>query len=289
MRIGVLLLMMLAWPSLAAVRQYGAGLTDSQWKLDRATRLECRVSHAIPRFGAAHFVSQAGKVTNVAFTLDMRVAATRKGSADLLSVPPRWRPGEMAGNLGAMTLYRQFDGSLQDKVVWQMLSELEKGWQPTFFYRDYLNSRDQVAVALSSVKFRPVYDEFLGCVSQLLPFAFEDIATSVLTYELQSTALTLESKRKLAMITEYLKEDKSVDLLMVDAYADSYGGRWMNQQLSEQRAATIADSLKQAGVEESRILAQGHGEKRHIAPNYTVLDRAKNRRVVVRLSREPSF
>lgn len=289
MRIALVLLMVLAWPSLAAVRQYGAGLTDSQWKLDAATPLQCRVSHEIPRFGVAHFVSEAGKVTNVSFNLDMRVAATRKGSAELVTVPPRWHPGDQSATLGAMTLYRQFDGSLQDKVVWQMLSELEKGWQPTFFYRDFLNSRDQVAVALSSVKFRPVYDQFLGCVSQLLPFSFDDISMTVLSYELQSTELTLESKRKLAMVTEYLKADKSVELLMVDAYSDSYGGRWMNQQLSEKRAAAVADLLKESGVDPAQIVAEGHGEKRHIAPNDTVLDRAKNRRVVVRLKREETI
>lgn len=289
MRIWLFLMLILALPADAAVRQYGASLSNSVWTLEKSSPLECRVSHQIPRFGAAHFVSHAGKVTNVAFTLDMRVAPTSRGSAELRSVPPRWRPGEMASHISPMTLYRQFDGSLQDKVVWQMLTELEKGWQPTFFYNDYLNQRDQVAVALSSIKFRPVYDEFLGCVSQLLPFSYDDVSLTVLTYQLQSTELTAESKRKLAMVTEYLKADGEMDALLVDAYADSYGGRWMNQQLSEKRAAAVADLLKDAGVSETRIIANGHGEKRHIAPNDSVLDRAKNRRVVVRLQRDDPY
>ena len=38
-----------------------------------------------------------------------------------------------------------------------------------------------------------------------------------------------------------------------------------------------------SGIDPSRIEANGYGEKRHIASNNTIIGRAQNRRVVIRM------
>ena len=87
------------------------------------------------------------------------------------------------------------------------------------------------------------------------------------------------------MIRQYLSLDPELELVLVDAYSDSYGGRWSNLKLSERRAAKIRDYFVENGIEVSRIEAKGYGEKRHIASNNTAIGRSENRRVVIRMDK----
>ena len=51
------------------------------------------------------------------------------------------------------------------------------------------------------------------------------------------------------MIGEYLKADPSIDMLVINAYTDSYGGRWPNLKLSEKRAKTIKNYFACLGID----------------------------------------
>ena len=89
----------------------------------------------------------------------------------------------------------------------------------------------------------------------------------------------------MSMITEYLSLDPDLELVLIDAYSDSYGGRWNNLKLSERRSAKIRDYFVSNGIDARRIEAKGFGEKRHIASNETTLGRGKNRRVVIQMAK----
>jgi outer membrane protein OmpA-like peptidoglycan-associated protein len=65
----------------------------------------------------------------------------------------------------------------------------------------------------------------------------------------------------------------------VDGYTDSTGGVTFNQQLSEQRAASVESYLVQQGVASSSIAVHGFGEGNPIASNETEMGRQQNRRV----------
>lgn len=281
-----LYLLLASFAVVAGIRNYAAGLENSVWEMEQDTRLECRLGHPVPQYGHARFSSRAGSVTNMNFQLEMNNLPAIKSVAQIKSVPPVWRPGKRAVNIKPITLYRQFNGELMDRPVWVMLSELEKGMMPTFFYKDWYNPRDHVSVALSAVNFRTQYNVFMGCVSRLLPFSFEDISFTVLKYQTNSDKLTRESRRKLEMVGEYLLHDSDIDLVLVEGYTDSYGGRWLNEQLSVKRANKIKQFLLEKGLDVERIQADGHGEKRHIALNRDPLERAQNRRVVIRMNRD---
>ncbi|HUU93349.1 MAG TPA: OmpA family protein [Phycisphaerae bacterium] len=60
-----------------------------------------------------------------------------------------------------------------------------------------------------------------------------------------------------------------------------------NQGLSEARAESVADILKGAGVEATRITTRGVGSAQAIAPNTTAGGKAQNRRVEIFLSKGP--
>jgi len=194
-------------------------------------------------------------------------------------------PGRMQKTIADMQIRQQYNGDLPEQAAWLMLSELEKGFWPTIHYQDWYNRYDTISVGLNASNFSEPYLKFVECVANLLPFSFEDIAYTVLQYKSNSVDLTKYSQKRLSMIGEYLKEDQELELVLLDGYTDSYGGRWNNEQLSIRRASEIKDYFAQMGVDPNRIEITGHGEKRHIAPNTNAMSRAKNRRVVIRMAK----
>ena len=269
----------------AGIRQYSADIHTSQWQLSDDSRLQCTLSHQIPRYGEARFSAKASRKLNMEFELDMMLLPDNYSLAEVRSVAPKWQPGVGSRMLANMKLHKQFNPSLPKKVAWTMLSELEQGMSPTFYYDDWYSEQDKISVGLSTARFKKAYRDFVGCIGNLLNYNFDDIAYTVLNYQSSSDKFTKASQKRIDMIREYLSLDPELELVLVDAYSDSYGGRWSNLKLSERRAEKIKNYFVKNGIEVSRIEAKGYGEKRHIASNDTTLGRGKNRRVVIQMQK----
>ncbi len=267
----------------AGIRQYSADIHSSNWQLSDDSRLQCTLSHQIPNYGEARFSAKASRQLNMEFELDMMLLPDNYSLAEVRSVAPSWQPGVSSKTLANMKLYKQFNPSLPKKVAWTMLSELEQGMSPTFYYNDWYSQQDKIAVALSTARFKKAYKQFVGCVGNLLNYNFDDIAYTVLNYQSSSNKFTKASQKRIEMIRQYLSLDPDLELVLIDAYSDSYGGRWSNLKLSERRADKIRDYFVENGIEVNRIESKGYGEKRHIASNETTLGRGKNRRVVIQM------
>jgi len=276
---------LIATQAQAGIRQYSADLNSSKWQLANDSRLQCTLAHQIPHYGQARFSAKASRQLNMEFELDMMLLPDSYSLAQVRSESPKWRPGYGGRVLADMKLYKQFTPSLPKKVAWTMLSELEQGMSPTFYYNDWYSEQDEISVGLSTARFKGAYRNFVACVGNLLNYSFEDIAYTILNYQSNSDKFTKASQRRIDMIREYLSLDPELELVLVDAYSDSYGGRWSNFKLSEQRALKIRDYFVKNGIDASRIEAKGYGEKRHIASNDTTLGRGKNRRVVIQMQK----
>ncbi|MDF2179313.1 OmpA family protein [Aliiglaciecola sp. CAU 1673] len=273
------------FPASASIRHYAASIETSDWKITSDNRLQCTLKHHVPGYGDALFTSMASKKLNMEFELAMQRLPKTYDVAAVYSVPPSWMPGEMQRKIADMPIRKQYTGDLPEQTAWTILSELEKGFWPTIYYRDWYNQQDKVAVGLNASNFIKQYHAFSQCVSNLLPFSFEDISYSVLNYQKNSDEFTRQSEKKMAMIGEYLKEDTDIELVLLDAYTDSYGGSWHNEQLSVKRAEKVKRFFEEMGVAGDRIQVTGHGERRHIAANDDELAREKNRRVVIRMAK----
>ena len=269
----------------AGIRQYSANIHTSQWQLASDSRLQCTLAHQIPHYGQARFSAKASRKLNMEFELDMMLLPDSYSLAQVRSESPKWRPGYGGRVLANMKLYKQFNPSLPKKVAWTMLSELEQGMSPTFYYDDWYSEQDKISVSLSTARFNSAYRNFVACVGNLLNYSFDDISYTVLNYQSNSDKFTKASQRRIDMIREYLSLDPKLELVLIDAYSDSYGGRWTNLKLSERRALKIRDYFVKNGINAERIQAKGHGEKRHIASNDTTLGRGKNRRVVIQMQK----
>jgi outer membrane protein OmpA-like peptidoglycan-associated protein len=275
--------LLIATNTQAGLRQYSAELSASDWQVSEKSRLQCTLSHVIPNYGEARFYTKASRNSNMDFELDMLRLPDNYGLAEVRAVSPRWKPGSSDYTIAQMDLHKQFSPGLPKKIAWTMLSELEQGMNPTFYYNDWYNEKDKIAVTISNAKFQNAYKKFVSCMGNLLNYSFEDISYTVLNYQLNSDKLTKASEKRLAMITEYLSLDSNLELVLLDAYTDSYGGRWPNLKLSERRANAVKQFFIKSGIDAKRIMAKGYGEKRHIASNDTVLGRGQNRRVVIRM------
>lgn len=266
-------------------RQYSATIEQSSWQLSANSPLQCQLEHEIPNFGKAIFSSHAGKALNMDFELAMLRLPDNYGLAEVLSVPPHWRAGEKTKAIASMKLLKQFNGDLPKKTAWTLLTELEQGFSPTFYYNDWYSPYDKVVAALNPVQFPTKYQEFSHCIAALLPYSFEDIAFTVLSYESGGDQLTRESRRRLSQIAEYIKHDPEIEAIDLQGYTDSYGGAWMNEQLSVKRAERIREFFVSAGFTADKIQIEGFGERRHVATNETSQGREINRRVILQMTK----
>ena len=70
-------------------------------------------------------------------------------------------------------------------------------------------------------------------------------------------------------------------IIQVQGFADSTGTESLNQDLSDQRAASVARYLSAEGIDSSRIRTEGFASDFAARPNVTVEGRERNRRVEV--------
>ncbi|MBK1832429.1 OmpA family protein [Roseibacillus ishigakijimensis] len=72
-------------------------------------------------------------------------------------------------------------------------------------------------------------------------------------------------------------------LVTVEGHTDSDGGTSYNQNLSEQRALSVANYLSSRRVNPQRLIVRGYGESQPIASNSSQAGKAQNRRVEIHI------
>ena len=72
--------------------------------------------------------------------------------------------------------------------------------------------------------------------------------------------------------------------ILIEVFTDSKGDEVSLQQLTQERARVLSERLQAAGVEASRIQANGMGAANPLASNKTVAGRARNRRTEITFS-----
>ena len=115
------------------------------------------------------------------------------------------------------------------------------------------------------------------------PRALDNIRfPSVALFPRRSAELTEQGKAVLEENREIAKEMlQRATYIEVVGHTDDVGDDDYNQDLSEQRAAAVSQYLIDAGVDGSKIVAVGAGERMPITTNKTPEGRAENRRVEV--------
>jgi K(+)-stimulated pyrophosphate-energized sodium pump len=97
-------------------------------------------------------------------------------------------------------------------------------------------------------------------------------------FDTGASTLRTESNEQIGNIAAILKAYPSIKL-KIGGYTDNTGNAAANVKLSGDRAAAVANAVVALGVDPSRLLSEGYGDKHPAADNATEAGRQKNRRV----------
>lgn len=103
-----------------------------------------------------------------------------------------------------------------------------------------------------------------------------------LQFDRSSFALSAESKAELDKMAAFLKANPDLQIEL-SGHTSSEGSRSDNIALSRDRVEACKAYLVQKGIDSGRLLTVGHGPDRPIAPNDSETNKAKNRRVEMRV------
>ncbi|MBM0106338.1 OmpA family protein [Steroidobacter sp. S1-65] len=105
-------------------------------------------------------------------------------------------------------------------------------------------------------------------------------------FETNSDTLTAESRAVLDPVAANLKKYPELQIEL-QGHTDSVGADKYNLSLSQRRADSVRAYLLSEGVSASQVMARGYGESQPVANNGTPEGRAQNRRVVMKVLRNP--
>lgn len=111
----------------------------------------------------------------------------------------------------------------------------------------------------------------------------EKIVVKDLNFASGSAVLTPEARTILNSVAAGIKVNPALKEITVTGHTDSQGAAAYNKALSERRARSVADHLRDQGLSNLKINVVGMGEDRPIATNDTAEGRAENRRVEIDL------
>ena len=257
-------------------------LENIEWTVE-GDKFECRLTQPVTDFGSGEFVRRAGE--QATFRLNAYNAMIGGGWATLLAAAAPWQPGRGDINLGSV---RVGSGNVlfnsSQAQAGRLISGLIDGRSPVI--RHASGDGRVSEVRLLPVKFSKAFSDYQSCVAKLLPKNFEQVKKSEIGFPGESIDLDPQAKAQLqVMLLSSMKADPSVNHIELDGHSDNSGNRLSPREVSRRRALAVMDYFKGNGIQESQITMRFHGERYPVAPNTNAGNRAKNRRVAVRLER----
>ncbi len=103
---------------------------------------------------------------------------------------------------------------------------------------------------------------------------------SGILFQTNQSTLQTQARQNIQKIAEVLTKYPDTDII-VAGHTDSDGAEDYNQKLSERRAQSVVDYLKNLGVAGSRLQMVGYGESQPVDSNGTAAGKQANRRVEI--------
>lgn len=267
---------------------YTNAFNANTWQVQSSV-FECRLEQKIPLYGKAMFLTRAGE--SATFQIKTQVDVLKAGKAYVEVITPVWADNRHMSHLGEVSVKKgRTPLWLDTSQAEQMIIRLREGMdieikRPLWFDPAEMEAR----LVMSAVGFYDPYQQYLQCLSGLLPANFYQLERTALYFPAgpadPSSDLSRSEMRKLDNILQFVKHDKTIKHYYVDGHTDSDGDRVTNLELSKVRAEMVAEYLIQRGISKSSITVRWHGERYPAVNNTRKSGRTKNRRVTVRLER----
>ncbi len=150
----------------------------------------------------------------------------------------------------------------------------------------------KAAEIMTKAKLEPLPDEFLPLPEENSEPEAQNITAAVeqfkkldfsnITFERNSSDLTNQAIDTLDVAAKTLLAHPEVQI-RIEGHTDSSGSPEVNLTISEQRAKSVLDHLVAAGIDSTRMEAEGFGDQHPIAPNETAEGRITNRRIEIKV------
>jgi OOP family OmpA-OmpF porin len=103
-------------------------------------------------------------------------------------------------------------------------------------------------------------------------------------FKVNSAVLLTAGKKELDKLVALMKQNSLMEILL-SGHTSSEGPAARNRELSLKRVRSCKDYLASKGIDEGRITIKGLGPDQPAVPNNTEINRAKNRRVEMKITR----
>ncbi len=107
---------------------------------------------------------------------------------------------------------------------------------------------------------------------------FNSLYNTIIFFPFNERTISDDDKKKLDLLAEFLIRNKN-EILEIGGHTDNVGNQEYNIQLSEDRAMSVYQYLRQKGVAKEKMKIQAYHYSQPMAENETEDGRAKNRRV----------
>lgn len=104
------------------------------------------------------------------------------------------------------------------------------------------------------------------------------LALDSVTFAVSSDVITAEGAAVITVVADYLAANPAINI-EIGGHTDSDGAEAANLDLSQRRADSVAEFLRQAGIAGGRLQAVGYGETMPLVTNDSSAAKARNRRI----------
>ncbi len=275
-------------PAVSQAQVFSTSVTESRWVVESGA-FGCQLSHKIDGFGVWSMSRKTTQSEIAQLTIDLTQTAKKNihlssGSYKVITAPAAWKQQQVSVKLGELTLAKSdADLVFSAPVLPSVLATLETSTAVMLVSPDAKPLR----VQLQPYQFKDAYKQYKSCVAQLIPFTFEQITRNTLYYQTEEKELSAGNKAILDKIVRYMKADPNRILgVLIDGHSDAQAEIATAESLAKNQADWVAAYLKEKGIGEDKIVVRSHADKYPVANNVLAKDRAKNRRVTVRLEDE---
>lgn len=274
--------------SVVQAQVLSTSVTESRWVVESGA-FSCQLSHKIEGFGVWTMSRKTTQSEIAMLRIDLAQTAKKNihlssGIYKVITAPAAWKQQQIPVKLGELTLAKpDTDVVFPASLLPGILRALDASTAVMLVSPDAKPLR----VQLQPFQFKDSYKQYKSCVAQLIPFTFEQITRNTLYYQTEEKELSASNKATLDKIVRYMKADPNRILgVLVDGHSDAQAEAAIAENLAKNQADWVAGYLKERGIAEDKIVVRSHADKYPVANNFLAKDRAKNRRVTVRLEDE---
>ncbi|MDR0737710.1 MAG: OmpA family protein [Prevotellaceae bacterium] len=133
----------------------------------------------------------------------------------------------------------------------------------------------------TGLNFETVRPEKLDIIMDSLTTQTKMVFNNI-TFETNSAELNAESFAELNRLVKFMNDNPAIRI-EIAAHTDDVGSNEHNLRLSNKRAASVVNFLTENAISKERLQTKGYGESQPVVPNDSAENRAKNRRVEIRI------